>query len=96
MPLLIQINLSPVDNVPTNMHADKITQIVNIARNSHGIGLKRIAQAMMIAVSMAKLLNVPSKPKRRSKSSIIDGKSVVNIELPAVTMPFTRPRYFLK
>lgn len=58
--------------------------------------MKRIAQAMIRAVRTAKLLSVPSRPKRRSRNSIKDGNSVVNIELPAVTMPFTRPRYFLK
>lgn len=68
----------------------------NFKSNLRGIGLKRMAQAMMIAVSIAMLLSVPSNPKRRSKNSKRKGISVVNTELPAVTMPFTKPRYLLK
>lgn len=58
--------------------------------------MKSIAQGMTIAVSIAKNLNVPSKPKRRSMTSIRYGIRVVNIELPAVTIPLTKPKYLLK
>lgn len=70
--------------------------VADIVETIPGIGLKSIAQAIMRAVSTAKLLSVPSKPKRRSRNSIRYGMSVVNMELPAVTIPFTSPMYFLK
>lgn len=70
-----------------------LTNIQDILRD---LGLKRIAQAMIIAVNRVKHLKVPSRPKRFSKNSVKYGIIVVNTELPAVTMPLTSPKYFLK
>lgn len=56
------------------------------------MGLKREAHTTTIKVKKARLLNVIMRSYSFNKYSIIVGIIIVNTELPAVTIPLTRPR----
>jgi hypothetical protein len=61
-----------------------------------GNGLNNRAQNMMTAVSADIHIRVASNLTVLSRKARAYGMAVVKTELPAVTKPFTTPKYFLK